>query len=270
MMPFSELTRLADIRNKRPLLHCISNLVTANDCANLALAMGASPMMAEAPEEMPEIERISDATVLNCGTPSGQKYAACLISGREAARLGKPLILDPVGVGASAWRLENAARLLREFRPSILRVNYAEARALMGFAGGEQGVDSPANPDLAWRVNTAKALASAMGCTVLLTGAEDIVTDGERGWYIKGGSAPMPLVTGTGCMLSVCCAAFASVEPDAAAAAAMASVFWKTCSELAELDTGAQGPGSFRAALMDRAWRLGPGEPGYESRAFPI
>lgn len=270
MMPFSELTRLADIRNKRPLLHCISNLVTANDCANLALAMGASPMMAEAPEEMPEIERISDATVLNCGTPSGQKYAACLISGREAARLGKPLILDPVGVGASAWRLENAARLLGEFRPSILRVNYAEARAFTGFAGGEQGVDSPANPGLAWRVSTAKALAAAMGCTVLLTGAEDIVTDGERGWYIKGGSALMPLVTGTGCMLSVCCAAFASVEPDTAAAAAMASVFWKTCSELAELDTGAQGPGSFRAALMDRAWRLGPGEPGYESRAFPI
>ena len=113
-MPFSELTRLDDIRKKRPLLHCISNLVTANDCANLALAMGASPMMAEAPEEMAEIERLSDATVLNCGTPSAQKHAACLISGREAARLGKPVVLDPVGVGASAWRLENAGRLLTE------------------------------------------------------------------------------------------------------------------------------------------------------------
>lgn len=269
-MPFSELPRLDDIRKKRPLLHCISNLVTANDCANLALAMGASPMMAEAPEEMAEIERLSDATVLNCGTPSAQKYAACLISGREAARLGKPVVLDPVGVGASAWRLENAGRLLAEFTPSILRVNYAEARALIGFAGGEQGVDSPANPDLAGRIGTAKALAKRLRCTVLLTGAEDIVTDGARGWYVTGGSALMPLVTGTGCMLSVVCAAFASVEPGTADAAAMASVFWKTCSELAQRDAGGNGPGSFRAALMDRAWKMTPREPEYEGRALPI
>ncbi len=269
-MPFSELPRLDDIRKKRPLLHCISNLVTANDCANLALAMGASPMMAEAPEEMPEIERISDATVLNCGTPSAQKYAACLISGREAARLGKPVILDPVGVGASAWRLENVGRLLREFRPSILRVNYAEARALIGFDGGEQGVDSPRDPRSLERVGTARELAKRLGCTVLLTGAEDIVTDGVRGWYIRGGSALMPFVTGTGCMLSVCCAAFASVEPDTAAAAAMASVFWKTCSELAERDAGASGPGSFRAALMDRAGSMAASEPGYAGHVLPI
>lgn len=208
--------------------------------------------------------------MLNCGTPSAQKYAACLISGREAARLGKPVVLDPVGVGASAWRLENAGRLLAEFKPSILRVNYAEARALIGFAGGEQGVDSPANPDLAGRIGTAKALAKRLRCTVLLTGAEDIVTDGARGWYVTGGSALMPLVTGTGCMLSVVCAAFASVEPGTAAAAAMASVFWKTCSELAQRDAGGNGPGSFRAALMDRAWKMTPREPEYEGRALPI
>lgn len=269
-MPFSELPRLDDIRKKRPLLHCISNIVTANDCANLALALGASPMMAEAPEEMEDIERISDATVQNCGTPSAQKYSACLASGRAAARLGKPVVLDPVGVGASPWRLSKVGQLLEAFRPSILRVNYAEARALIGFSGGEQGVDSPANPGAEERVRTARALASAMGCTVLLTGAEDIVTDGTRGWSVRGGSSLMPLVTGTGCMLSVVCAAFASVEPDRTAAAAMASVFWKTCSELAELTPAVKGPSSLRQALLDTAWRMTASEPGYAGRAFPI
>ena len=111
-MPFAELPRLADIRAGRPLLHCISNIVTANDCANLALALGASPMMAEAPEEMADIARIASAAVLNCGTPSEQKYSACLASGRESARLGKPVVLDPVGVGASPWRLRSVLRLL--------------------------------------------------------------------------------------------------------------------------------------------------------------
>lgn len=269
-MPFAELPRLADIRAGRPLLHCISNIVTANDCANLALALGASPMMAEAPEEMADIARIASAAVLNCGTPSEQKYSACLASGRESARLGKPVVLDPVGVGASPWRLRSVLRLLESFTPSILRVNYAEARALLGSAGVEQGVDSPAAPGLPERAETAKALAAALGCAVLLSGAEDVVTDGARGWYVQGGSELMPLVTGTGCMLSVVCGAFASVEPDAVLAAAMASVFWKTCSEQAGRAPGVNGPGAFRSALMDTAWRLDAHAPGYAGRAFPI
>ena len=180
------------------------------------------------------------------------------------------MVLDPVGVGASPWRLRSVLRLLESFTPSILRVNYAEARALLGSAGVEQGVDSPAAPGLPERAETAKALAAALGCAVLLSGAEDVVTDGARGWYVQGGSELMPLVTGTGCMLSVVCGAFASVEPDAVLAAAMASVFWKTCSELAGRAPGVNGPGAFRSALMDTAWRLGARAPGYAGRAFPI
>ena len=130
-----ELARLDDIRKKRPLLHCISNTVTANDCANLALALGASPMMAEAPEAAAEIARLADAEVLNLGTPTRAKYEACLAAGGEAARLKKPIVLDPVGVGASYWRLEGAGRLLAAFRPCILRVNLSEARSLPGLAG---------------------------------------------------------------------------------------------------------------------------------------
>ena len=172
-----ELTRLDDIRRRRPLLHCISNIVTANDCANIALALGASPMMAEAPEEMADIARIADAEVLNCGTPSRAKFDACLISGREGSRQGKPVVLDPVGVGASPWRLAEAGRLLAAFRPDILRVNLSEARALLGLAGREKGVDSAGDADRQTRASVAAELAAAYDCAVLLSGEEDIVAD---------------------------------------------------------------------------------------------
>lgn len=262
-----ELHRLNDIREKRPLLHCISNLVTANDCANIALALGASPMMAEAPEEMADISRISDAEVLNCGTPSRSKYDACLICGREAVRLGKPVVFDPVGVGASPWRLAEAGRLLGAFRPTILRANLSEARALLGLAGREKGVDSAGEAGVRERAALASELAEAFGCAVLLTGAEDLVSDGDRAAVITGGSAMAPLVTGTGCMLSVLCGAFAAVEPDAFEAAHMASVFWKACCEHAERISGGAGPGSLRAALMDSAHALTPGDPDFEGRS---
>ena len=130
------------LRRRRPLLHCVSNQVSANDCANLALAVGASPMMAAAAEEMEEITALSDATVLNTGTPEGARFAACRICAAASARLGRPLVLDPVGVGASAWRLAEVGRLLEAGRPTILRVNLGEARALAHLAGREQGVDS--------------------------------------------------------------------------------------------------------------------------------
>lgn len=192
-----ELARLDDIRKKRPLLHCISNTVTANDCANLALALGASPMMAEAPEEAAEIARLADAEVLNLGTPTRAKYEACLAAGGEAARLKKPIVLDPVGVGASYWRLEGAGRLLAAFRPCILRVNLSEARSLLGLAGREKGVDSAAEAAGAERAALAAELARACGCAVLLTGAEDLISDGARVAAVSGGSPLMPLVTGT-------------------------------------------------------------------------
>ena len=130
-----DFERLGQLRRRRPLVHCISNIVTANDCANLLLACGASPMMAEAPEEMEEITRIADATVLNLGTPSREKYAAARICLEQSKRSGKPVVLDPVGVGAGEWRLRNAASLLSAAPPDIVRVNLAEAEALLGLGG---------------------------------------------------------------------------------------------------------------------------------------
>ena len=130
-----DFTSLEDVKRQRPLVHCVSNIVTANDCANLALAVGASPMMAQAPEEMADITAISDATVLNTGTPDEEKFRACLLCGQAAEPLGRPVVLDPVGVGASPWRLERTEALLNSFRPTLLRVNLGEARALTQAAG---------------------------------------------------------------------------------------------------------------------------------------
>ena len=204
-----DFTRLDKVRRQRPLIHCVSNIVTANDCANLALAVGASPMMAQAPEEMEAI---------SAGTPDAEKFRACRICAVSARH---PVVLDPVGVGASPWRLGQVRALLDLFTPSILRVNLGEARALLGSDGQEQGVDSPLPASREARRDTAMDLARRRGTAVLLSGPEDLITDGARVWCVTGGSGRMSLVTGTGCMLSVLCGVFAAVEPDAAVAAAL-------------------------------------------------
>lgn len=248
-----DFTRLDQVRANRPLIHCVSNIVSANDCANLALAAGASPIMACAPEEMADIAAISDAAVLNTGTPDEGRFAVCRLRGREAARLGQPLVLDPVGVGASAWRLKQVRALLDAFPVSILRANLGEALALTRGDHGEHGVDSSAPTATEERINAARTLAKQYRTVVLLSGAEDLVTDGETVFCVGGGSVMMAAVTGTGCMLSVLCGVFAAVEPEPLKAALLASAFWKTCAHWAERSAGSQGPGSFRTALLDAA-----------------
>jgi hydroxyethylthiazole kinase len=250
-----DFTRLDEIRQQRPLVHCISNLVSANDCANLALAVGASPIMAQAPQELAEITAASRATVLNTGTPDAEKFPVCLLCGQEAARLGHPVVLDPVGVGASVWRLEQVQSLLAQVSPTIVRVNLGEAQALSRQHSQAHGVDS-LTADFPARLETASRLAVDRRTTVLLSGPEDVITDGTRAWCVSGGSSWMALVTGTGCMLSVLCGIFAAVEPDPLRAAALAAAFWKVCARRAEQAAAGRGPGSFRTALLDTAWSL--------------
>ena len=137
---------LAAIRAQHPLLHCISNIVSANDCANLALAIGASPIMAQAPQEMADIAALAGAVVLNTGTPDEAKFTAARTAGATANRRSIPVVLDPVGVGASPWRLANIQSLLQQVQPAIVRVNAGEAAALLGLGGSEHGVDSLTAP----------------------------------------------------------------------------------------------------------------------------
>lgn len=254
-MTTPDFSLLETVRLHRPLVHCVSNIVSAGDCANLALAAGASPVMAQAPEEMEAIAAASDAAVLNTGTPDEEKFQACLLRGQAGIRLGRPVILDPVGVGASPWRLERAEALLAAFTPSLLRVNLGEAQALLHQESQEQGVDSPA-AGLAQRAEAARRLARERETAVLLSGPEDLIAAGDALWKVSGGSPRMTQITGTGCMLSVLCGVFAAVSPDLPAAAVTAAAFWKACSRRAEDLAGSRGPGSFRAALLDAAGTL--------------
>ena len=166
-----------------------------------------------------------------------------MICGVESQRLGKPVVLDPVGIGASAWRLRWADELLAAFHPEILRVNFGEARALAHGVAEESGVDSLAQASTMARLALARRLARQAGSVVLLSGPEDIVTNGLDAFCIRGGSARTAQVTGAGCMLSVLCGAFAAVEPNPLQAAALAAAFWKVCSQRAE--RAAQGRGTF-------------------------
>ena len=254
-MTTPDFSLLEAVRCRRPLVHCISNIVSANDCANLALAVGASPIMAQAPQEMEAIAAVSAAAVLNTGTPEEEKFRACLLRGQAAQKLGQPVILDPVGVGASPWRLERVESLLAAFTPSLLRVNLGEAQALLRLEIGGQGVDGP-DGGLSQRAEAARRLARERGTTILLSGPEDLISDGDVLWKISGGSPLMTQVTGTGCMLSVLCGVFAAVEPDILFAAVSAAAFWKVCARRAEEQAGDRGPGSFRAALLDAAGTL--------------
>ena len=247
---------LRQIREQKPLVHCIANIVTANDCANLLLAIGASPMMAQAEEEMPDIAAISSAAVLNLGTPDADRFKLAALRCALANRHGHPAVLDPVGVGASRWRLAGVQRALKRFTPAIVRVNLSEAQALLGGTARERGVDSAADGVDAERADCAAILARRMHSTVLLSGEADFISDGARSERVDGGSAMTAMVTGSGCMLSALCGAFAAVEPDAFAAACMASRFWKDCAAIAEQSAHGRGPGSFRVALIDAAYAL--------------
>lgn len=265
------------IKRERPLVHCINNIVSANDCANLLLAVGASPMMAQAPAEMTEITKLAASAVLNTGTPDSEKYEACSICGIESKALGKPVVLDPVGVGASGWRMSGIYGMLRDFRPSLIRANLSEANALLDVLENglrsmpdgdpftavtaaapvslsEKGVDSEVKFSPEKRAEIAERLAGALKTVVLITGNEDIVTYGGRTEYISGGSDRMPLVTGSGCMLSCLCGAFLAAETDAFSAAAEASRFWKACAEKAEELSGGRRLSS--VLLIDAAAEL--------------
>lgn len=244
-----ETAILIELQHKKPLIHCISNIVTANDCANLLLAVGASPIMAQAPEEMAEISAAAQAVVLNTGTPDENKFHACIRAGQAANTHGVPVILDPVGVGASQWRLEHIRSLLDKVHPDIIRVNYGEACALLGHPTAEHGVDSIAS-ELSRRKELASELAIALDCVVLLSGTEDVISYGVRTECTAGGSERMKQITGAGCMLSALCGAFCAVE-SAFDAALDASRFWKRTAERADSISRGCGLGRYHMALFD-------------------
>lgn len=258
---------LTRVRGKSPLVHCITNYVTANDCANVLLACGASPIMADDPGEAEEITSLAAGLVLNLGTLDQRKFSSMLLSGKRANALGIPVVLDPVGAGASSLRTESALRLLQEVRFSVIRGNMSEIRTLALGAGHTYGVDAGAadrvtEQSLPEAVAFVKSFSAKTGAIAAVTGGIDLVADGGRALVIRGGHPMMGRITGAGCMLSALTGAFAAANRDdflTAAAAAVCAM--DLCGEkAAACVTPPDGSGSFRTYLLDAVYNLTPEE----------
>ena len=245
------------LREQGPLIHCITNTVTMNDCANALLAVGGSPIMADDPDEVAEIAALAGGVVLNIGTLRRQNLNAFYGAGREAARRGIPVVLDPVGAGASRLRTETARGLWKELPLASIRCNLSELRALLGEGGGTRGVDAApedlaASASLRERAAQIGALARRAQTVVAVTGEVDYVTDGERVLSVAGGSALMTRVVGTGCALSAVVAASAALPGDRLENVAAACGLMKQAGEIAARQGG---PGSFIPAFLDALYQ---------------
>ena len=249
---------LAQVREKSPLVHNITNYVTVNDCANALLAVGASPIMADDIGETEDITSISSALVLNIGTLNRRTVESMLKAGKKANELGIPVILDPVGAGASALRNRTVLELLEQVQMAVLRGNLSEMSFLAGLHCATKGVDASESDSGNDAVSVAAALAGKYRCTAAVTGAVDFVSDGERAIRIHNGHPMLSSVTGTGCMTSALTGACAAVTGDGLTAAAAAVAAMGIAGELAFETAGASGTGSFHIALIDALSRLDP------------
>jgi hydroxyethylthiazole kinase len=252
-MAISPGARLLELRERKPLVHQITNYVVMNETANATLALGALPVMAHAREEVAEMVRIAGALVLNIGTLSPHWVEAMLTAGAAANEAGVPVVLDPVGAGATSYRTETAKRILDEVDVAVLRGNAGEVATLVGVAAEVRGVESIAAADDAAAI--ARAAASALGVVAAVTGPVDHVSDGERVAAVANGHPLLAAVTGTGCMSSAITGCFLAVaEPFEAAVAAL--VAFGVAGEEAARD--AKGPGSFHVGLYDALAALDP------------
>jgi hydroxyethylthiazole kinase len=245
---------LALVREKRPLVHNITNYVVMQYTANALLALGASPVMAHAVEEMEEMVSLADALVLNIGTLSGPWIEGMIAAGRAASRRGIPVILDPVGAGATRLRTETAVRLLDECRVTVLRGNASEVLAVARGAAGTRGVDSAHRVEDA--VEAAEDLARRRRLVVAITGAVDHVTDGSRAMRVRNGHPAMGTITGSGCTATAVIGAFCAVNALALEGTTHALAFFGVAGERAARVSAL--PGTFATALIDMLHSLTP------------
>ena len=243
---------LAILREKSPLVHNITNYVAMNFSANALLAIGASPVMAHAVEEMDDMVAIASALVINIGTLDTEWVRGMLTAGRAAHRMGKPIVLDPVGVGATPYRTETAWEIIRECHPTIIRGNASEIMALVNADIKSKGVDSRQSSDDA--VESARQLAKTTGAVVVISGPTDYITDGIRTETVTYGSPLMTRVTAMGCTASSIVGAFAAINPDPIEAATHAMMAMGICGERAVAKNAS--PGSLLINFVDELYRL--------------
>ncbi len=247
---------LAAVREKKPLVHNITNFVVMNTTANTLLAMGASPVMAHAEKEVEEMVSFAGALVLNIGTLTDTWVDAMIKAGKKANRLGTPVVLDPVGSGATAFRTASARRIIDEVKVSVIRGNASEILSLRSEDSRTRGVDAMHSVDEA--AEAAGVLAQELGTTLAITGPTDLVTDGRRVIRVSNGHELMGYVTGTGCAATATIGAFLAVDDDPATATAAALAFFGLAGQRAAEQAAA--PGSFQTALIDALYTITPGD----------
>jgi hydroxyethylthiazole kinase len=243
---------LKKIRISRPLIHHITNWVTIYDCANITRTFGALPVMAHAPEECADMTRISSALVLNIGTLTNDITDAMIISAKTANEKKIPVILDAVGVGATKFRDYTAAKIIDSIHVDILKGNYSEIAKLAGEKAHTRGVEATSiNAD---PIKIAQKFATFKSCIVVMTGKEDIISDGKKTYIVRNGHEKMGSVVGTGCMAASVIGLFAAVNTDYCDACKDALCYFGIAGELAAEKS--RGPGSFKVNLYDEVFNL--------------
>jgi hydroxyethylthiazole kinase len=245
---------LNEVRNKKPLVHNITNYVTVNDCANILLAIGASPIMADDIKEAADITKISSALVINIGTLNERTIESMIASSKKANELNIPVVFDPVGAGASEFRNSTTKRLLEEVKISVLRGNMSEIKFISGLGSTTKGVDASENDARTGNdegIDVAKNLAKKLQCTVAITGATDIISDGERVVILENGTKMLSNVTGTGCMTTALIGAFCGAGSDYFIGAVSGIISMGISGEIALDKAGKIGTGSFHIAIID-------------------
>lgn len=254
---FSQI--LENVKRQMPLVHSITNYVTVNDCANIILASGGSPIMADDVGEVSDITSICSSLVINIGTLNERTIDSMITAGKKANELSHPVILDPVGVGASKLRNQTALHLLKEIEFAVIRGNISEIKFLAGSNAATKGVDAdqadlitPDNLDNA--IKLSKGLSKETGAVIVITGETDIVTEGEKVYLVKNGHSMMSLVSGTGCMLSSVIGSFVGANYDSILKATTTAVTaMALCGELAykRLEEQDGGTGTYRTLIID-------------------
>jgi hydroxyethylthiazole kinase len=241
---------LENVRKINPLVHNITNVVVTNFTANGLLALGASPVMAYAKEEVADMAKIAGALVLNIGTLSPDEIEAMIIAGKSANEHGVPVVFDPVGAGATPYRTETSRRIVKEVKISILRGNAAEVANVIGEEWTIKGVD--AGEGTGNTVELAQITAKRLNTVVVITGKDDVITDGETTYLVHNGHPILTKVTGTGCLLSSIIGAFSAVEKNLLLASVSALATYGVTAEIAAKQAAEEGPGSFQIQLLNQ------------------
>ncbi|HEY2491927.1 MAG TPA: hydroxyethylthiazole kinase [Paenibacillus sp.] len=254
------MTFLTKVRQCNPLIHNITNMVVTNFTANGLLALGASPFMAHAHEEVADVAKLANAVVLNIGTLDERVVKSILIAGKSANENHVPVVFDPVGAGATAYRTTIAQRITQEINLAVLRGNVAEVAHVVGEEWSIKGVDAGAGEGN--RVLLAQKAAQQLGCIVVITGKEDVITNGHRTYIIRNGHPLLTKVTGAGCLLSSIVGAFLAVSEVSEQAwlesVTEAIAFYGVAAEIAAEMTEHQGPGSFQIELLNQLASVSP------------